>query len=120
MIIVIEDKKHFAKSLQQKLERNWYEVKVYHSTSEYIHEEAELYIIDICLEVQSYALIRKIRHNTHAPIIIFTAFNNNEYIKKALEAWWDVHEDKLVAPQVFLQKVKSLILMYKRLKWQKW
>ena len=118
-IIIIDDNKALTRSLAKKLNREWFETYVFHSMYNFKYEEWILYLIDIWLEKPSFSLIKSLREKTDKPIVVYSAYNNLDYIQHAFECWADEYFNKLLTPRVLIYKIKGLINMYNRITWKK-
>lgn len=116
MIVIIEDDLVFVKNVVSKLKKNWIDdIRVFNSIQSYIHIEAELYLVDIRLEKNSFDLISEIRKQTNGVICIVSSYSEKEYIKKCFTNWADFYINKLVNPFLYQYKILGLYNMIKRL-----
>ncbi len=117
MIVIIEDDLIFVKNIVAKLNKEGItEIKIFNSIQSYIHIEAELYLIDIKLEKNSFDLISEIRKNTTGIICIVSSYSEKDYVKKCFQSGADFYINKLVNPFLYQYKILWLYKMIKRLR----
>jgi len=116
MIVIIEDDNIFVKNVISKLNKLWIkEIKVFNSIQSYIHIEANLYLIDIKLEQNSFDLIKEIREKTNAPICIVSSYSEKDCVKLCFKHWADMYINKIINPYLYSEKVLWMYNMSKRL-----
>lgn len=116
MIVIIEDDLIFVKNVVSKLKKNWIDdIRVFNSIQSYSHIEADLYLIDIKLEKNSFELISEIREKTQSPICVVSSYSEKDYIKVCFQNWADFYINKLVNPFLYQYKILWLYNMSKRL-----
>lgn len=115
-IIIIEDNKHFAETIAKMMKKDWNEVIIFNKISDFVFEEADIFIIDIQMEELSFWLISDIRNKTINPVIVFSNFSNVEYKTQAHSCWVDVYFEKLTQPKAFYESVNALHRMNLRYK----
>ena len=110
-ITIIEDEKILSNNIAKKLNRNWYNTKVFNSYNEFINEnnlDSDLYVIDISLTDWSWFDI--IKHNkknrdNKTPIIITSCYWDIE--KKIY--WLDIWADDYLAKPYSIEELEARI-----------
>lgn len=116
MIVIIEDDLIFVKNVVSKLNRNWiYDIKIFNSIQSYIHMEADLYLIDIRLEKNSFDLISEIRNKSNSVICVVSSYSEKDYVKQCFHNWADFYINKVVNPYLYQYKIFWIYKMIKRL-----
>lgn len=116
MIVIIENDNLFIRNIVNKLTKEWIkDIRVFTSVQSYNHIEADLYLIDIKLEVNSFELIWEIREKTNSPICVVSSYSDREYIKQCFENGADMYINKIVNPYLYAYKVLWMYRMAKRL-----
>lgn len=110
-ITIIEDEKILSNNIAKKLNRNWYNTKVFNSYNEFINEnnlDSDLYVIDISLTDWSwFDIIKHIRKNrdNKTPIIITSWYWDIE--KKIY--WLDIWADDYLAKPYSIEELEARI-----------
>jgi len=110
-ITIIEDEKILSNNIAKKLNRNWYNTKVFNSYNEFINEnnlDSDLYVIDISLTDWSwFDIIKHIRKNREnkTPIIITSWYWDIE--KKIY--WLDIWADDYLAKPYSIEELEARI-----------
>ncbi len=110
-ITIIEDEKILSNNIAKKLNRNWYNTKVFNSYNEFINEnnlDSDLYVIDISLTDWSwFDIIKYIRKNrdNKTPIIITSWYWDIE--KKIY--WLDIWADDYLAKPYSIEELEARI-----------
>lgn len=116
MIVLIEDNKVFSENLIKKLNKKGInEIHLFESIKSYIHIKADLYIIDIRLEKNSFELMEEIRKKTWKLIVAFSHYTSQEYIIKALDHGADLYVEKHDSPTLTVKKIRKLLEISKLL-----
>lgn len=119
-IILLDDNKSFTDILWRKISKEWFNVICFNSIWDFDFElNVWLYIIDLKLEKFTFDLIKKLRSRTDKPIMILSWYSNQDFKIKSFESWADCYSNKLSSPKIILAKIKSLIRMYHRIKYNK-
>lgn len=117
MIVIIENDLLFVKNIKAKLNRAWInDIKIFNSIQSYTHVEADLYLVDIKLEKNSYWLISEIREKTEWIICVVSSYSEKECVKSCFESWADFFINKLTNPFLYQYKILWLYKMIKRFK----
>jgi len=110
-ITIIEDEKILSNNIAKKLNRNWYNTKIFNSYKDFINEnnlDSDLYVIDISLTDWSWfdiiKHIRKKRENK-TPIIITSWYWDIE--KKVY--WLDIWADDYLAKPYSIEELEARI-----------
>lgn len=110
-ITIIEDEKILSNNIAKKLNRNWYNTKVFNSYNEFINEnnlDSDLYVIDISLtDWNWFDIIKHIRKNrdNKTPIIITSWYWDIE--KKIY--WLDIWADDYLAKPYSIEELEARI-----------
>ena len=110
-ITIIEDEKILSNNIAKKLNRNWYNTKVFNSYNEFINEnnlDSDLYVIDISLtDWNWFDIIKHIRKNREnkTPIIITSWYWDIE--KKIY--WLDIWADDYLAKPYSIEELEARI-----------
>ncbi|USN58365.1 MAG: response regulator transcription factor [Candidatus Peribacteria bacterium] len=113
-ICIIEDEVLLAERIQQKLERNGYNVSMYTSYSSFMNQhslDADLYIIDIALgDGSGFDIINWLRETKKsiAPVIITSGYNDTERKVYGLDIGADDYLPKPFSPRELLARIRAL------------
>mgnify|MGYP001766752987 CR=1 FL=1 len=114
-ITIIEDEKILSKNIAKKLNRNWYNTKIFNSYNEFINENnlnSDLYIIDISLNDWSwFDIIKHIRakRDSKTPIIITSWYWDLEKKIYWLDLWADDYLAKPYSIEELEARIRALI-----------
>lgn len=114
-ITIIEDEKILSNNIAKKLNRNWYNTKIFNSFNEFINENnlnSDLYIIDISLNDWSwFDIIKHIRtkRDSKTPIIITSWYWDLEKKIYWLDLWADDYLAKPYSIEELEARIRALI-----------
>lgn len=113
-ICIIEDEVLLAERIQQKLERNGYNVSLYNSCTDFMNShsiDADLYIIDIALgDGSGFDIITWLRETKKsiAPVMITSGYNDTERKVYGLDIGADDYLPKPFSPRELLARIRAL------------
>lgn len=114
-ITIIEDEKTLSNNIAKKLNRNWYNTKIFNSYNEFINENnlnSDLYIIDISLNDWNwFDIIKHIRskRDSKSPIIITSWYWDLEKKIYWLDLWADDYLAKPYSIEELEARIRALI-----------
>lgn len=96
-IFLLEDDKNFVYATRKVFDRNWIDLVVCESISDYkFTDEVEWYMVDWqILWKYSFDIIKDIRKNTDKLIVLFSHHNDTEFVMKAIKNGSDMYFDKM-------------------------
>jgi DNA-binding response OmpR family regulator len=114
-ITIIEDEKILSKNISKKLNKNWFNTKIFNSYNDFIKTDtyiADLYIIDLSLMDWSWFDIIKIireEKNIDSPIIITSWYSDPEKKIYGLDLWADDYLSKPFETEELLARIRALL-----------
>ncbi len=113
-ITIVEDEKSLWKTMARRLMSNWYNAIVYNSFGEFMKNRSynsDLYILDLSLwDWNWYNIIKYLRRekNLNTPIIIVSAYSEQEKKIYALDIWADDYMSKPFSTWELMARIRSL------------
>ena len=114
-ITIIEDEEILSWQIAKKLNRNWYNTKIYNSFVDFMNEKtynSDLYIIDISLKDWSWfdiiKYLREVKKCT-SPIIITSWYSDPEKKIYGLDLWADDYISKPFSSEELIARIRALI-----------
>jgi DNA-binding response OmpR family regulator len=114
-ITIIEDEKILSKNISKKLNKNWFNTKIFNSYNDFIKTDtyiADLYIIDLSLMDWSWFDIIKIireEKKIDSPIIITSWYSDPEKKIYGLDLWADDYLSKPFETEELLARIRALL-----------
>ncbi len=114
-ITIVEDEKILSKNISKKLNKNWFNTKIFNSYTEFINTDfinSDLYIIDIWLIDWSwFDIIDHLRNkkNIESPIIITSWYSDPDKKIYWLDLWADDYLCKPFSSEELIARIRALL-----------